>query len=355
MQDHKVMLRYFWKFAAAALAFLLLMSPQIARAGGPPLPPSIFQPPVVPTAQPLPTSTPTIPKITRPPASDSAPSNGEKLFLPLLALPPVQIAAQTEPATNPMVDSFVYQVRPGDTLTSLAMEFGRDTKTMHCVRTRAGDEVSALLPGQQIVIPALSDLCHRVKKGQTVAFVADWYGIAPDDLLAVPANHLDADTLLRPGQTLLIPNARSRYQQPDELNLPHPSQTGWRYGDGKFIWPLPQDSFWISQRFKHGKHMATDMAAPLGTPVYAIDTGTIIKAGWSDIGYGYRVIIDHGIDYVSLYAHLSRYVVQPGDIVQKGDIIGYVGSTGNSTGPHLHLEIRDYGYLIDPLLVLPSK
>ena len=100
--------------------------------------------------------------------------------------------------------------------------------------------------------------------------------------------------------------------------------------------------------------MALDMAAPLGTPIFAADTGVVVKAGWSDIGYGYRVIIDHGIDYVTLYAHMSRYLVQPGDIVQKGDLIGYVGSTGNSTGPHLHFEIRDYGYLIDPLLVLPT-
>ena len=100
--------------------------------------------------------------------------------------------------------------------------------------------------------------------------------------------------------------------------------------------------------------MAVDLAAPRGTPVYAADTGRVVKAGWSEIGYGYRIIIDHGIDYVTLYAHLSEYYVQPGDIVQKGEIIGRVGSTGNSTGPHLHFEIRDYGYLIDPLLVLPK-
>lgn len=172
--------------------------------------------------------------------------------------------------------------------------------------------------------------------------------------MAVPENHLSPDALtLHAGQTLLIPHARSRYRPPEEVHVTRPKRDGWWYGDGKFIWPLPRDSFWISQRFKHGKHMALDMAAPLGTPVYAADTGRVVKAGWSDIGYGYRVIIDHGIDYITLYAHLSEYYVQPGDIVQKGEIIGRVGSTGNSTGPHLHFEIRDYGYLIDPLLVLP--
>ncbi len=341
---------------ALLFAFLFMQAPMAVNAAGPPQPPNIFQPPATPTPPVLPPATATPTPFSAPEDIPAPGDGGAKIFLPFLAMSPgtVQTENARDADVNPMVDSFVYVVKPGDTLSDLAVEFGRDVKTMSCVRTEDGGVVGSLKPGLHIVVPALSDLCHIVKSGQTLDKIAAWYGVAPESLLAVPENHLNADAPLHPGQTLLIPNARSRYQDPADLNLVRPQQDGWRYGDGQFIWPLPRDSFWISQRFKQGKHNAIDMAAPLGAPVYAADTGRVVKAGWSEIGYGYRVIIDHGIDYVTLYAHLSEYYVQPGDIVQKGEIIGRVGSTGNSTGPHLHFEIRDYGYLIDPLLVLPK-
>lgn len=332
--------------------------PHGVGASGPPQPPRFFQPPVLPTSPtrapagptPAPASTPA----SLPPPGDDAPTT---LFLPFLALPSAWAqdqAGNAQEASNPLTERFTYTVQPGDTLANLAVEFGRDVKSMACVRTESGEEVRHLTPGQRIIIPALSDLCHVVKRDQTLDQIAAWYGVSPEALMAVPENHLSSGAAPRPGQTLIIPDARSRYRDPEEANAPRPQRDGWWYGDGDFIWPLPRDSFWISQRFKHGKHMALDMAAPLGTPVYAADTGRVVKAGWSEIGYGYRIIIDHGIDYITLYAHLSEYYVQPGDIVQKGELIGRVGSTGNSTGPHLHFEIRDYGYLIDPLLVLPK-
>jgi len=79
----------------------------------------------------------------------------------------------------------------------------------------------------------------------------------------------------------------------------------------------------------------------------------VIRAGWSNAGYGQFVIIDHNIDYITLYAHLSAIFVQEGDVVAKGQLLGHVGSTGNSTGPHLHFEIRDFGRRVDPLSLLP--
>ncbi len=99
--------------------------------------------------------------------------------------------------------------------------------------------------------------------------------------------------------------------------------------------------------------MALDIAVPEGTNVHAADRGKVIYAGWNPTGYGFRVVIDHGIDYVTLYAHLSDIYVQPGEIVGKGQIIGLSGANGNITGPHLHFEVRDYGRLIDPRKVLP--
>jgi len=133
-----------------------------------------------------------------------------------------------------------------------------------------------------------------------------------------------------------------------------PSQVpaNWPYGSGHFAWPLYG---WITQGFHvdgDGIHRGLDIAARAGTLVTAADRGVVIRAGWNDGGYGNLVIIDHNIDYLTLYAHLERIDVAEGDIVAQGQAIGTVGSTGNSTGPHLHFEIRDFGYLADPLRLL---
>ncbi|MCO6450805.1 MAG: peptidoglycan DD-metalloendopeptidase family protein [Caldilineales bacterium] len=249
--------------------------------------------------------------------------------------------------------SFVYDVKAGDTIEDLAVEFGRDVSSMQCIVAEDGSPVSKLTPGQRIVVPALADLCHKVKSGETLASIAAWYGVDEDSLRESAQTRIGAEGKLSAGQYLLVPDSASAYRDPGEVGAIRQPRDNWRYGDGQFVWPVPRAKVWVSQGFRHGKHMAVDMATNADTPVVAADTGQVTKAGWSDIGYGYRIVIDHGNDYLTLYAHLSEYYVQPGDIVKKGDVIGAVGSTGNSTGPHLHFEIRDYGYLIDPLLVLP--
>ena len=264
--------------------------------------------------------------------------------------------ADSEPASNPLTEQFVYEVQAGDALSDLAIEFGRDLRTMSCARNEDGSPIRSLRPGQRILIPALSDLCHRVKRGEDLQKIAAWYGVSVESLRNAPQNQLlTSSDRIRAGQYLLIPNARTRYRDPAEANVPRQPSDNWRFGTGKFIWPVDRDKAWVSQAFRHGKHMAIDIATRAGSKVYAADTGVVIKAGWSDVGYGYRVVIDHGIDYVTLYAHLSEYYVKPGDVVKQGDVIGAVGSTGNSTGPHVHFEIRDYGYLVDPLLLLPRN
>lgn len=96
------------------------------------------------------------------------------------------------------------------------------------------------------------------------------------------------------------------------------------------------------------------------TPIYAIQAGTVTTSGYSNYGYGNYIIINHGecIDdnssYISLYGHCSSLAVEEGQVVEKGQLIGYVGTTGNSTGPHLHLEVRVNGTRVDPLQFFPS-
>jgi len=334
------------------LSFFLAF-PITAWANGPVPPRNPFHSPPTPTPATLPPSETPTPPVIQPQGDDPGPED-TIVFLPFIGsqlFSSVHSASQTD---DPQTAAFVYTVQEGDTLSDLAIEFGRDLRTMSCVRSDDGAPVKQLRAGDAITIPALSDLCHLVKRGETLDKIAAWYGIDKQSLLAAPQNDLASETDLRVGQHLLIPDARSRYRDPADENLPRPQKEGWRYGDGEFIWPIERQLTWVSQGFRHGKHMAIDLATRGGTQVRAADTGKVIKAGWSDNGYGYRVVIDHGIDYVTIYAHLSEYYVEEGDVVTKGEVIGAVGSTGNSTGPHLHFEIRDYGYLIDPLLVLPK-
>lgn len=97
-------------------------------------------------------------------------------------------------------------------------------------------------------------------------------------------------------------------------------------------------------------HTGIDFTAPVGTPIYATGDGTvIIDNGLGGSGYGLYVIISHGFGYHTLYAHMSKVLVRPGQKVKRGDVIGYVGSSGSSTGPHLHYEVIKNGVKVDPV------
>ncbi|GMN03401.1 M23 family metallopeptidase [Erythrobacter sp. MTPC3] len=99
---------------------------------------------------------------------------------------------------------------------------------------------------------------------------------------------------------------------------------------------------------KRARHNGVDLAAPTGTPIYATADGVIGRADWFS-SYGLYISIDHGADLETRYAHMSRLAVAAGEYVQKGDVIGYVGSTGRSTGPHLHYEVRVDGVAVNPI------
>ena len=126
-----------------------------------------------------------------------------------------------------------------------------------------------------------------------------------------------------------------------------------------YLWPLPSSFKRLSSHFNEKRtidslgyvnkvHYGIDIPASRGTPIYAIKAGKVITAGYGS-GYGYYVIIDHGNGITSLYAHCSKLLVSKGAVVARGDTIAQVGSTGNSTGNHLHLEIRENGKRYDPL------
>ncbi len=128
-----------------------------------------------------------------------------------------------------------------------------------------------------------------------------------------------------------------------------------KYVGGDIIWPLPPEYDYITsgygyRTFDNAFHDAIDIAAPGGTPIYAVNDGTIIMYQWVNTGGGNKVVIDHGSKITTTYCHLSKFQdgLKVGSEVKKGDIIGYVGTTGSSTGNHLHFRIAVNGSTVDP-------
>lgn len=312
-------------------------------------------PPVVTTPTPPPTATPSPLDLRRMLLlTPAAQRTGGFVFLPLVSR---DVGAQ---ALDVNPEAFEYVVKPGDTLWSLALDFGRDLDTMSCATTPTGRDAEKLTPGETITVPALDDLCYTVTPGDTLAGIAQRHGLTVEEIVAVPWNGFRAPPYtVQPRQRILLPDARPNARpRPDRQAVSYATDAwamtawpNWPFGDGKFIWPVVGR---ISQ-YSHRGHTALDIAVPIGTPVKAADRGKVIYAGWNPTGYGFRVVIDHGIDYVTLYAHLSDIYVEPGQIVGKGQVIGVSGSNGNITGPHLHFEIRDFGILTDPLPLLPRQ
>jgi LysM repeat protein len=312
-------------------------------------------PPVVTTPTPRPTATPTPMDLRQLLLlTPAAQRTGGFVFLPLV----LRQSDERRIDINP--ESFTYQVKPGDTLWSLALDFGRDLDTMSCATTPTGSDAEKLVPGATITVPALDDQCYTVTPGETLAGIAARHGLSVQEILGVAWNGFKLPPYtVRPRQRVLLPGARvDARPRPERYTVSRAADSwaqtawpNWPYGDGKFIWPVVG---LISQGSRTG-HRAVDIAVPIGTPVKAADRGKVVYAGWNPTGYGFRVVIDHGIDYLTLYAHLSDIYVTPGQIVGKGQVIGVSGSNGNITGPHLHFEIRDYGILVDPLTLLPKQ
>lgn len=294
---------------------------------------------------------------TNPPVSAA---QGRRTFLPLAVSNPG--AARYEDNQNPKAAGEPYTLKQGDNLATVAVEMSRDVDLMACVTPSGVFPLDQLRPGQTIFVPGPRYLCYTVKTGDTLAQIAEAYQVTVNAIVETAWNDLQSpDEPLEPGRRLLIfdgvrpdrPSMRNPDTQPNERSVE--AQTAapaeWlKYGDGHFIWPVNGT---ISQGYGRS-HRAIDIAVPWGTPVVAADNGVVIKSGYSTVGYGGRVIIDHNIDYVTLYAHLSQAFVREGDVVRKGQVIGLIGSTGNSTGPHLHFELRDFGYLVDPRTLLPD-
>lgn len=242
-----------------------------------------------------------------------------------------------------------YTVESGDTASSIAKKFGLSVNTM--LWSNNLKTYSIIKPGQTLKILPENGLLHKIIKGDTLKKIANKY--QADEINIIESNKNINPTALAVGSILFVPNGvppapkiipRSK-SSISIKNIFTPPSTNPNTGT-KLLWPA--NSHRINQYYSWHHH-GLDINGRIGDPAYAPESGKVIRAGWNRSGYGNNVMIDHGNGIVTLQAHFSKLLVKKGDTVKRGDVIALIGSTGHSTGPHIHFEVRINGKRVNPL------
>lgn len=275
--------------------------------------------------------------------------NGDAILKPSLIITGGISGLNSGPYIPQRTEIVYYTVQNGDTVSTIARRFNLTVNTILWANNLSA--LSLIRPGDTLTILPYSGVLYTVKSGDTVAKIANRYSVSADKILS--CNNLGSG--LKAGQKLIIPGAvriaetvaakpASTYTGVsvirDLVKTPVAKITG-----SLMAWPTVGHT--ITQYFSW-HHPGVDIANKTGTPVYAADSGTVIFAGWAT-GYGNSIVIDHGGGKKTRYGHSSKLLVSVGDEVEKGDKIMLMGSTGWSTGPHLHFEVIINGTKYNPL------
>jgi len=261
-------------------------------------------------------------------------------------IPNRNVATTTIPDERKQTESFAYVIQSGDTLSSIGERFKISADALKYVNGLT--DYSILSVGDAITIPPVSGLIHKVKSGDTLDSIADKYEV-PSQAVA-DFNYILDTSKLAVGTELVIPGAKV----PQPVYIPpsygyQPPITGLpSLGDG-FIWPT---STRIITQYFAWYHNGIDIAVPWGwgmPPLFASSGGTVTRAGWDPWGLGLHVAVNHGNGFETVYGHMSRIDVGYGQTVSKGQVIGLMGNTGRSTGPHVHFIIKYNGIPRNPL------
>jgi murein DD-endopeptidase MepM/ murein hydrolase activator NlpD len=229
-----------------------------------------------------------------------------------------------------------YTIQKGDMISSLAEGFGLNQDTLISVNSIKNTRL--IQPGQVLKVPNQDGIFYTVKKDDTLENIAEKYKSEPEAIQIV--NELFSENP-RPGAVLFIPGAQLDWVERQEIN-----------GD-LFIWPIPG---YITSPYGYRKspftgirqfHSGLDIGSPAGTPVKAAMSGRVSAVGWDDV-LGNFVAISHHSGYRTLYGHLSVIRTKSGAYVGTGERVGDVGSTGLSTGPHLHFTVYKNGVTVNP-------
>ena len=267
------------------------------------------------------------------------------------------IAITTENGTVERADVLVYSVKVGDSVASIAQQFGLNVSTVLWGNGLAGNAV--IHEGEKLKILPTDGVLYKVANGDSLNSISEKYGAAVNKILSY--NGLDSNSVIQPGQEIIIPGgkkitpaptvevavSRPRYNNvvnviKDIITPPAAVPSGTR-----LQWPTV--GHMITQYFSAARHPAIDIANHIGTPVYAAADGIVEKAGWNNGGYGNMILLDHPNGMKTRYGHASKLLVSAGETVKRGQVIMLMGSTGHSTGPHVHFEVYVGTHRVNPL------
>lgn len=270
--------------------------------------------------------------------------------------------------TRPREQAIAYRVEKGDSVFGIAQSFNLKPETVLWANYDIlNDDPHMISVDQELMIPPTDGVLYKWKEGDTLEKVASTFKADIQNILLYPGNKLDlANPVVEPGTYLMIPGGSREFRTWVVPTIPRgpagvnksiygpgacDTGAGGAFGTGTFVWPTIQrrlsgNDYWPG-------HLAIDIAAYTGDSVFASDSGVVVYAGPVGGGYGNMVMIDHGNGYQTLYAHLSGWSVRCGASVYQGQVVGQAGSTGRSTGPHLHFEVRYLGGFVNPWYVLP--
>ena len=281
----------------------------------------------------------------------------------------------TDARTASRYDFLEYSVVAGDTIFGISESFGITPESILWTNFNVlQDNPAAIYPGQVLTIPPVDGALYTWYEGDGMNGVSEGLNVTPEVIIEWPGNNLSYETIgdyanpnIEPGTVIFVPGGSKPFfdwtftilarEEPAESGVYGEGRCAPVYsgpiGTGVFIWPAVETYISGYDYSPEINHYGIDVSGDLNDSLFAVDNGVVVYSGWNDWGYGNVIAIDHGNGMQSLYAHLESLNVYFGSYVIQGDTIGYMGSTGNSSGPHLHFELISNGGRINPHLYLP--
>jgi len=269
---------------------------------------------------------------------------------------------------EPLPPFFTYTIQPGDTMGGIAANYGINEAYLLWNNPLVSVDPDLLYIGSTLLVPGVDGIVYNVTLGDTLGDIAAYYDVTVDSIVSYEPNDLTSPDSLIDGSVLVIPGAVPPPTTapapvdpvagpiPAGAGLDTPAPAAEPVASTGFIWPYYSSLtayFGEPRGASYHKGIDLDGFSNWGAPVAAAASGTVVLAAWDDWGLGYHVIVDHGNGFRTTYAHLSEVWVVQGQWMNQGDAVGGLGSTGYSTGPHLHFELWSGGVPVDPLAYLP--
>lgn len=312
-----------------------------------------------------PSPTPVVDPALIPPPTDSLIPGVSRLTSPFTVVP-----------SRPRQEIVKYTVQSGDSVFGIAEKFGLKPQTILWGNyTVLADDPHSLRPGQELNILPVDGVYYEWLGDISFEEWAKFFGVRAQDIIEFPGNHLNPETIgdyanpnIPKGTWLIIPGGRREFTTwyaPIGVTRNEPAVarswgpgacgpvSGGNIGYGTYVWPTARHYLSGYDYSPESNHWGIDLDGETGDPVYAADAGVVVYAGWNNFGYGNMIMIDHGDNWQTLYAHLESIWVSCGESVGQGQTIGAIGSTGKSSGSHLHFEIMHGTTKVNPWNFLP--